>query len=303
MPTDFWILIVVLIWGSVFSVIKFSLAEISPLAFATMRFVATSVLMLAILWRMENPATIRRPDWLRVALVGVTAITLYHIFFTIGIDLTTASNSSLLIATAPVFTVLFGGMLREEKITWRQVGGIILSFLGVILIVRASGTDFSIGSQSLLGDLLSLGAAAGAAMSAVLAKSLLKNYSSLRMMTWAIFAGTILLIPFGLPSLASQNWGQISFSSWLGLGYAVVFSSVIAYVLWFRGIGELGPTKTMVYGNFIPVVAVIIAALTLGEVITWGHILGGGIVLAGVTVTRLSPAPKAAIAHRVDTRG
>lgn len=289
--TDVLIWLVVLIWGSIFSVIKYSLQEITPLAFVALRFACTSLLLLAIVWLIEGPPRIERQDWGRVIAVGLTSIGIYQLLFTVGLRYTTASNSSLIIATAPIWTALFGTLLGSERVGPRQVLGIALSFTGVALIVQAGSASLRLDAESLQGDLLSLGAAASTALSAVLAKGPLQRYSSLRLMTWGIIVGTLFALPLGLGDLMGMHWGEVSLTSWLGLGYSIVFASVIGYVFWFKGIGDLGATKTMVYGNLIPVVAVLVAALTLGEKLTLGHLAGGAIILTGVTLTRLAPRP------------
>ncbi len=295
---DLYVLSVVLIWGSVFSVVKFTLVEIDPLAFVTVRFAATAVLLLAVVWWLEGRPVMERRDWRAVAVVGIVGVGLYQIFFTVGIDLTTASNSSLIIASAPIWVALLSAGMGYETIRLRQAVGIALSFLGVLLVIRAGSGEFSLSSESLRGDLLSLGAAVTTALGVVVAKEPLRRHSALRLMAVGIVLATgFVLLPIGIGPTLQQDWGAVSLASWLGLGYAVVFSSVIAYVLWYAGVAHLGPVRTAVYGNLIPVVAVTTAAITLGERLTMGHLVGAGVVLLGITLARWpegrpTPAPR-----------
>jgi len=281
---DLLIFAVVVIWGSVFSVIKYSLQEIGPLAFATARFLGASILLLALVYLMEGKPVIRREDWLRVGVVGILGIGLYQILFTLGLNYTTASNSSLIIATSPIFAALFAWLLGEEPITPRHIVGILLSFVGVTLIVRAGFTW-----ENLRGDALTLIAAVLNAFSAVISKRPLERYSSLRVMAMSMIPGTLFLLLFGWRPLLTYPWARLSFQGWLGLGYAVVLAGVISYVLWFHAIGELGATRTLVYGSLIPIVAVSVAVLTLGEQFTFLHALGALIVFVGIALARLAP--------------
>ena len=281
---DLLLFAVVLIWGSVFSVIKYSLQEIDPFAFATARFLGASILLLALVYLMEGKPIIKREDWLRVALVGLSGIGIYQILFTLGLNYTTASNSSLIIASSPIFAALFAGLLGEEPIIPRQIVGILLSFVGVTLIVRAGFTW-----ENLRGDALTLMAAVLNAFSAVIAMRPLERYSSLRVMAVGMIVGTLFLLLFGWRPLLAYPWARLSFQGWLGLGYATLLASVIAYVLWFRAIGELGATRTLVYGSLIPIVAVLVAVLTLGEQFTALHALGALIVFLGIALARLTP--------------
>ena len=284
---DLYVLTVVLIWGSVFSVVKFTLLEIDPLALVTVRFAATAVLLLAVVWRLEGRPVIERRDWPAVAVVGIVGVGLYQVFFTVGIDLTTASNSSLIIASAPIWVALLAAGMGYETIRLRQAVGIALSFLGVLMVIRVGSGEFSLSSESLRGDLLSLGAAVTTALSLVVSKAPLKRHSALRLMAVGMVLATgIVLLPIGIVPTLQQDWRSVSLASWLGLGYAVVFSSVIAYVLFYAGVAHLGPVRTAVYGNLIPVVAVSTAAVTLGERLTPGHLLGAAVILLGITLAR-----------------
>lgn len=284
--TDFLILLVVLIWGVVFSVIKAALREMDPLAFTAVRFFIAAVLMMLTLLLFEGRLTVARADVLKVIAIGVLGVGLYQIFFSVGLKYTTASNSALLIATAPIFTAFFAAATRQERITLRQAFGIMLSFFGVILLVRANGSELGFSWESVKGDVLSLLAAMAAAGSAVLAKPVLQKYSSLRVMTLGVFSAAILLLLFGGQQLWAQDWSQVSWKGWSALGYSIVFATVIAFVIWFRGIGELGPTRVAAYGYLIPLVAVLVAVIFLKERISPLHIFGGAIILGGVILTR-----------------
>jgi drug/metabolite transporter (DMT)-like permease len=142
------------IWGINFSVVKGALADFSPLSFNAIRFGTASLILLSLLWIRERSLSIRSKDvgfFIMLALIGNTA---YQLFFINGIALTTATNSALILATTPVFIVLFGAVLRVERITSRIVQGVILSFTGVVMIILGSGRPLTITDQSLIGDLL-----------------------------------------------------------------------------------------------------------------------------------------------------
>lgn len=287
---DLLILIVVLIWGSVFSVIKYTLQEIDPLAFVTARFLGASILLLALVSLIEGKPIIRREDWLRVALMGLSGIGIYQFCFTLGLNYTTASNSSLIIATSPIFAALFASLLREEPITPRQIVGILLSLVGVALIVRAGSEGLALTWESLRGDLLTLIAAILNAFSAVIGRRPVERYSSLRVMSIGMIVGTAFLLLVGWRPLLTYPWARLSFQGWLGLGYATIPAAVIAYVLWYHAIGKLGATRTLVYGTLIPIVAVLVAVWTLGEQFTPLQGLGALIVFVGVALARLVPS-------------
>jgi drug/metabolite transporter (DMT)-like permease len=277
---------VVFLWGSVFSVIKYSLQEIEPLAFATARFIGVALFLLLVALLLEGKPTIHREDWLRVAIAGGIGIGLYQIIFTLGIYYTTASNSSLLLATGPIFTFLFAVLFREERITFLQIGGILVSFIGVTMIVGAQSGGLTLSREHLKGDLFLLTCAAINGLVAVISKRPLKRHSALRFTTVTMILGTISMLPFTWRALVHQPWARLSLNGWLGLGYSSLFAAGIGYVLWLRAIGEIGPTRTMVYNYLIPVVAVGLAILTLGERFVLLQALGALIVFLGIALAR-----------------
>jgi drug/metabolite transporter (DMT)-like permease len=286
--TDFLVLCVVLIWAATFSVVKSGLRELGPLSFATLRFTVAAGLMLAWVWILEGTPAIRREDWLRVAVVGLTVIGVYQALFTVGLQYTTASNSSLMLASIPAWTVLFAGISRQERFSALQIVGILMSFVGVAMAIRGAHGQFALSWESVRGDALTLVAAALYGIGAVVSKPLLLRYSSLRVMTMAIVFGSIFLVVVSVPELAAQHWDNVSLATWLGVAYASLFGAVFAFVIWFKSIGEIGASRTSIYNNLIPPVAMLIAFGTLGERFSPLQLLGAGIVLAGVTLTRFA---------------
>jgi drug/metabolite transporter (DMT)-like permease len=286
--TDLLVLAVVVIWAGSFSVVKYGLREIGPLAFASVRFGTASCVLVIWAWVMEGKPVIRREDWPRIIIVGLTAIGVYQVFFTVGLEYTTASNSSLMLATIPAWTAIFAVSLREERIVPPQIAGLCLSFAGVALIIRGGGTGFHLNWDSVRGDALTLVAAALSGASTVLSRRLLARYSSLRMMSVSMLCGTLFMLLISAPEMVAQPWSQLSWGTWLALAYSAVPAGGVAYVIWFKSIGEIGASRTVIYNNLIPPVAILIALMTLGERLTGLQALGAVVVLGGVVLTRFA---------------
>jgi drug/metabolite transporter (DMT)-like permease len=287
---DVLVLCVVVIWAASFSVVKFGLREMGPLSFATIRFAAGAVFLLVWVCVAEGRPTIRREDWLRVVLVGLTAIGVYQAFFTVGLKYTTASNSSLMLATIPAWTALFAAASGQERVSRLQIVGILFSFVGVAAIIRGADGRLAMTSETLVGDAMTIVAAALSGLSTVLSKRLLSRYSSLRVMSVAMLCGSLFLVAISVPEMAAQEWSHISWSTWLALGFSAVPAAGFAYVIWFKSVGEIGASRTVIYNNLIPPVAILFAVAMLGERFTPLQSLGAVIVIAGVTLTRLAHA-------------
>lgn len=274
------------IWGINFSIVKGALADFSPLSFNAIRFGTASLILLSLLWIRERSLSIRSKDvgfFIMLALIGNTA---YQLFFINGIALTTATNSALILATTPVFIVLFGAVLRVERITSRIVQGVILSFTGVVMIILGSGRPLTITDQSLIGDLLIVANPICWSIYTVLSKPLLKQYSPLRLTAVTMAIGTVPLVLVSIPSLSTENWLAISTDAWLGLAFSACFAIAIGYVLWYIGVSRIGSARTALYDNLVTVFAVASAWILLSESMTAIQIVGAVLVFVSLYVAR-----------------
>ena len=285
--TDLALLAMTLIWGMNFIIVKTTLLQISPVAFAALRFVLAAFLLFAIVRVRQGGFQIPRAAWRRVALAGVIGTTLYQLLFINGLALTEASNSALIVACTPAFIVLLNRVLGRERFPQRGWLGIGLSFFGITLVI-ISGGNFALDAQTLLGDGLVLCATFCWALYSVLSVPLLKRYSPLSFTALSTIFGAIPLFIIGLPALVNQDWASVSLGSWAGLAYSAIFAIVIAYIIWNAGVKRLGGARTAIYNNLTPVIATLGAALFLDEPLTPTKILGAGIIFIGLYLARTS---------------
>src|SRR5690606_16460984 len=124
------------------------------------------------------------------------------------------------------------------------------------------------GSSTLIGDLIVLGAAAVWAIYTVGAKPLIERYGPIRTTAWTLWVGALGLFIAGLPSLLRQDWTLVTAEAWGGVLYSSVFAIGVAYLLWYRGVQQIGGARTAVFSNLTPVVALIVGALWLEEALT-----------------------------------
>jgi len=282
---DLLMLSVSLIWGINFSVLKVVLESMTPLAFNGLRFsLATAVMLIILVWRGESFRIARR-DALPIFMLGVVGHTLYQVVFITGMARTTPANASLLMATSPIFVVIYGAVLGIERPNhWTWIG-ILLSFLGILLLIGGSG-GVSLGAAHLLGDLLVLIAAMLWAAYTTGSKPLLARYTPLKLTTLSMVAGAVPLVIICIPQLRAQDWGAVGPGAWAGVFYSAIFSVVLAYLAWYTSVQRVGSARTAVYSNLTPVVAIIVAWVALGQALAPLQIVGALVVLTGVMVTR-----------------
>ncbi len=288
---DAGMLAVSLIWGVNFTIVKQALVELSPMVFVSLRFALASLCLLGILFAARENLRFRQREIGSLLLIALVGHVGYQVCFIKGIELTTASNSSLLLATSPIFIALLGLIMRVERLSLHIGVGVGLSFTGIVLIVGLGAGGVSAALDTLPGNLLTLAAAICWSFNTILSKPLLQHYSPLKVTSVTLALGTPFLIMASLGELGGQNFAQVSAQGWLGVVFSSLFANGVAYVLWNVSVQKVGAARTAVFTNLVPVIAVLTSWLFLGETLGVWQGVGAIITLAGVTLTRLAPRP------------
>jgi drug/metabolite transporter (DMT)-like permease len=291
---DAALMFVVLMWALTFSTFKVAWRNVDPVAFTAVRFAATLVIAIAVVMFAKSRVRPRRADLPTIVASGLAGYFAYQMLFILGLDRTTAVASAILVSTHPLFSVLFAWMLGREKPTRRQMLGIAVAFLGVVVFLRVWD---ALGAAT-WGDLLSLGAAAAFGAYGVINQPLSKRYPPRELMAYTLAIGGGLVVLVGLPAAVHQDWGALNTTDWLIMVYAIVGPVYLAYALWNWAIHRRGIARTTPYGFAVPVVAAVLAVIFLGETLHPEQIVGGLMVVAGLVVTRMpsrrrpaAPAP------------
>lgn len=274
------LVIVVLTWGANYGIVKSAFQDFSPVLFGAIRFTLCGLLVLLITFKREKGISIQKKDIGKVAWVGILGIGIYQAIWSIGLDLTSASNSALILSTTPLWGSLYVHLIEKESVGWKQYLYMLVSLFGVVLVILKPTARLHFSLDTLPGDLLSLIAAFCAAVFlSVWSKPLLKIYSPLRLMGYCMMIGSLVLwlaVPF-LATPVALN--QVGAASWWALGYAIFLPGIIGHVSYYGGIERLGVTRSMVYLYFIPLVAILVNYLWMGEKIFPQQILGGILIL------------------------
>jgi drug/metabolite transporter (DMT)-like permease len=280
------LILVSIIWGVNFAFVKFALHDFSPLSFTIVRFALAALFLIAIMLANREPLTLERRDIVPVIGLGFIGITLYNLLFMYGLSTTTASNSALFISSSPLFAALINAIVKKTPLSARGMTGLMLASSGVFLIIQSKPGGITFSRQAIAGDVLTLCAALFWALYTMKAKPLLEKYSAIKVTAYSMAFGTVMLLPLGAFELLHQSWDAISFPSWAALAFSSFISGGIAFTLWYDGVKRLGVTRTIVYHYLVPIVAVLFAALFLGELITIPQILGGLAILTGVVLVQ-----------------
>ena len=284
--TDLLLLLMAVIWGTNYAVVKQTLSEMLPLSFNALRFSLASILLFLALRFSEGGFLQDRKDFKGILILGLIGHTFYQLLFIYGIAQTTASLSALMLATSPLFVVLLDLLIGVEKLSRRIIFGALLSLVGVFMLVIGSRLDIASPGTHMIGAILILVGAAFWAAYTVFSKQYLVRYSPLRFTATTMILGTIILDLLAIPSLIAQEWQAISLGGWAGLIYSLGLAVALGYVIWEVGVQKVGPGRTAIYQNLIPVIATAVSYLWLGETIGGVQIVGAGMVLLGIYLAR-----------------
>ena len=285
---DSLLFFVVIVWASNFTVIKFALKEFQPFAFNALRFIGCTIFF-SIYYHffVGDYGFIKKHFW-QLIILAVIGNTILQILFIKGVDLTSASNASLMYSTVPIFVALLSISLKYEKVYYLTWIGIIISFIGIILILSNSQESIGFSRSTLTGDILILITSFCWSAFTVFAKPLIDKTSVIKVVAVTFIFGAVFLIPTGIPDFITMDWSAISWSGWGLLFFSFFFANVLGYIIWFYAVSKVGNVQTAIFQNMVPVFAVIIAAVFLHERMAPQQVVGGLGIIGGIFVTRLS---------------
>jgi drug/metabolite transporter (DMT)-like permease len=286
--TDLGLLLMATIWGINYSVVKFGMRFLTPLAYNGLRIVLAASALWAIwlaLRGVEAPAPAVR--W-RLFVLGLVGNGLYQLCFIFGLSGTRVATASLIFASGPAFVALIGRARGVERIDRMGWVGIALQLVGVCCVVLSAAGDTT-RVDTVRGIALILLGALGWAMYTVWLKPLTATTHPIYLSAMTMSSGALLLGLLAVPDLLALEWTAVPPMVWGAVVYSGLAALVVAYLLWYRGIQLLGPTRTAMYGNLQPVVAFVVAWIVLRETPTLWQWVGMVAILGGLAVSRREP--------------
>jgi drug/metabolite transporter (DMT)-like permease len=302
---DGLLLVMTLIWGTNYALVKSAFSEIDPQAFNALRLVEASVIMVGanlvvrrarpavadagggfgeVASIFHTPAPVTGGDWLRLTWLGLVGHCLYQYLFIGGLARTSVANGALIVSSSPIVITLFSTVTGKERLGAMHWAGTLLSFLGIYLVV---GRGAHVSEGSLRGDAMLLGAVVCWALYTLGARPLMARHSPVGITALSMLIGTLLYVPLVARELGSVDYHAVSAITWTKLIYSSLFAICIAYTIWYAAVREIGSARTSVYSNLLPIVAMATAYIWLHEPVDTAKLGGAASVLAGVALTRM----------------
>ena len=279
----------IVIWGTNFSLVKVALRDFPEIPFNAMRMVVGTTVFLGAIWFTRDRAKPRPPltrtDWIQLFFLGMVGTFLYQLCFVAAVRRTSVGNGSLIIGLSPIVISLMSAVVGHERIRPLRWLGVFMALLGLYFVV-GHGVDFS--AASLRGDLLMLGGVLCWATYSVASQPILKRHSPLVVIAITFSVGATMYLLMMSPILLDVNWSAVSGFSWFLMFSSAFLALNVSYWIWYTGLKKLGGSRTSMYSYLTPIVAMIVAAIWIGEPISGNQIAGASAIFAGLLITRFT---------------
>ncbi len=270
-----------IIWGAAAPIFKWTLQDINPLTFAFLRFFLSALVILPFAYKRLR---IKREDIYTLVFLSVMGLAFRIAYNFYGLKFAPSINELVIASTAPVFLLIGAIALFHEKARKKLLLGMILSFVGVIVIVVepviTSGIDISF-----MGNIFFLVAMCLSVVYILLLKELAPKYHVITLLFWTFAIAAITLLPFaGFEIVRSNFETDLSMKVLIGIAFAVFFSTVLAHFLNLYGVKYIKASEVGLFSYVDPFIGIAIAQPLLGEYITPHYLIGAVLVFAGIFI-------------------
>ncbi len=278
------LVITMFFWGGTFVAGRLLAEELHPITAATFRFIAASTMLLSvILIRDRKLPMLTFQQWGAMALLGLTGVYAYNIFFFTGLQSVEAGRASMIIAVNPVVTTLLAILFFKERSGLLRSIGMILSVTGALIVIsRGNPAIIFTGDLGGTGELYIAGCVLSWSAYTLIGKRLLKNIQPLIAVAYSCSLGAIFL---SLTAVATGHITEISRLSVTGMAcifYFSFFGTTLGFIWFYDGVKKLGAGRAAMYVNLVPVSGILTGTLLLGERLDSSLLIGGALVFSGL---------------------
>lgn len=270
-------------WGGAYVAGRFVMGAMAPATAIAVRLVIATVCLAGLLAALpEKDRVVDRGDLPGLFSLGIVGVLGFNLFFFSGLSSTGAVNGTLIGAAAPVATALLAALVLGERLRAAQWAGVALSFAGVAVVVTNGSPTALLSLSFNPGDLMIAGAGACWAVYTVAGSRLFRRYRPVTVTTYTFVAATAVALPLAAGSGPAPLPG--AWTVWAALLFLGTVCSVLGFVWWNEGVSVLGPSRTAIFNNLVPVSGLALGSLLLGETVTGVHLAGAALVVGGIVL-------------------
>jgi drug/metabolite transporter (DMT)-like permease len=284
---DALMIVTAMLMGSSYPFAKDVLAVMSPLLYSASRYLVASLFLFAMMALLRKPIALPRRDWVPMIVLSLIGVALFQACWGLAMARTAPSVGSIVMTTTTAFSAILAwlGGRRLPVLGWT---GIVIAFLGVVLVVNNSLSRITLSFDSLDGTVIWMLSAFAWALYVDRGAPYNLRLGALPVMAWTTLIGSLILLPISLAFDSISEFARLDdrlLGYWL---YTAIFPVGVAFLGLTAGLDRLGVSRVMVYMYLIPVAGVGLSAAFFGDPLTAARVLGGLIVLLGVILTRVA---------------
>lgn len=283
------LILVSFLWGGQFVAARVVAVGAPPFAASFLRYVfATAALLILHMVRERRFIRLTICQWAWLTLLGLSGVFLYNLFFFSALAIAPAGRSSVVVAMTPTVVSVASIIFFKDRFSLLRIVGLAVALFGVSWAISGGDPASLLRGEIGRGDILIFGAMLSWATFSVVGKIILRELAPRLAITYACLIGTVAL---AIPAIVEGGLAgvpQYSLEMWLSLAYLGLMGTVLAFILYYQGIKSIGPSKTAIFINLVPIWAMTLSTILLGERITLPLVIGAAMVIGGVFLTSRS---------------
>jgi len=281
------LVIATFLWGGNFVVGSQLVAHIPPITLALLRWITALLILLPLYGRdVWDKRDIILRHWRAVCLLAVTGVFAFNTVVYIAVQHTTSINASLMNSATPIIIVMLSLIFLQERLTITRMLGIWISLIGVLWIISRGSIENILGLAFNRGDLWMLLAVTLWAIYSIIMKKYAGTLPTNELFAVTVLIAVLLLLPFSAVEwMVGNRPTAITLQDVGGVLYIGLFASLVAFYCWNRAVALIGPSRSAIFLNLIPLFSAILAILFTGESIHIYHGVGAILVIGGVYLT------------------
>ena len=288
-PDALKLILVSFLWGGQFVAARVVAVEAPPFAASFLRYVfATAALLILHMVRERRFIRLTFRQWAWLTLLGLSGVFLYNLFFFSALAIAPAGRSSVVVAMTPAVVSVASIIFFKDRFSLLRIVGLAVALFGVSWAISGGDPASLLRGEIGRGDIFIFGAMLSWATFSVVGKIILRELAPRLAITYACLIGTVALAIPAVVEGGLTGVTQYSLEMWLSLAYLGLMGTVLAFILYYQGIKSIGPSKTAIFINLVPIWAMTLSTIVLGESITLPLVIGAAMVIVGVFLTSKS---------------
>jgi len=278
----------ILMWSFSFPLIKIVLDNgVPPVTLAAMRaIVFIPILVFLLIKQGRKYIPVSKEDWLIYLSIGLFTIILPGILQNTGMMYTTASVSSIIQTSGPIFTIIFAIVILNESADKKKIVGSICALIGTIFLVISLDNNINLFDSSVYGNFLILLSGVSYAISSIITKKGLERKNPLQILGFSSLVGFIVLSVISSFERPLDVIINLSIETWFAIFLLVIFPSFIALLFWYEAMINEEISRLVIYVYLMPVFAVIFSYILIGEIISIQTLLFAVLIIVGVALAQ-----------------